>query len=1356
MFPFFIFLSIAHQNPSVRLSCLLQVKMVSLKGYVRLTIVTCFAQNLLIGLFSILLQEIAFAMNMDEPRIMQKLLERCCEMTGVGLEHFGAMRVLEFEGKQRRYRYYTYSAYHKVHENMDVDLTPLPEQELDESDFQERDLFADVPHTKKEYSLYLNQSKELSRNILTVTALKKGATLGRPRKYPPGPPRNRQPRIEGQPVKKGRPRKPVDPNAPPPAKKRKYTKRAKPVPAAEGSSTANGNTETTTASVAPPVTEGSSNANPVLLDNSESATTGINAPLPKGSSTAHPLLIDDTEPVHTTPTAPHAATGEQLIVSPITEVTVAQEAPTAPETPVASVEKKVSEGVSTTVIEETITTTAEEAAEPSTDKANETAAPADAMVVDTTIPPVPKQSVPPLPLKFTPEASSSKSKEKANKTAAPPPPPVAHNLRKRTIFDYFGKASKNKVDKTPREPEKEASPAVDTQPSEEVANVTAEAIDVTTEALSTNVPTTTEPIPIEIDDDAAPEKGATAPTSEAIPPAAEIIDVEKEVVACEKEAAAVREEETIASTSEVDRSADSNIEVQKEQNPWEREATALDMDDAEEVVAHIVEDAMVEKDASAPSAEEPSAATEEPSAAAEAQGDSTPTAAEANSEDRQVAIIPETTAQTPTSTAKETPPSGPLSHYKPGGKHKNQLKQVNVYMEVRMKVLLILLEENPMVDFGKDLMNLYLKKATEMSGPPKYNVCNRTLWRSAQTLSERGLAKIDVIDCPLLNGKSVQRKILVRNDVDMEGEDYKHFIAYLKDRRAIQVNYSTYKKPEEVDMKVERLEERIPRMQEQLRQLEEAGNLKEAKLLHRRIEELSGNAARYRPRDGKRLKSSWLITAVQFGWVHARMLRCKLLYTFLFGLLDREETLPGVDKEKRDISTITIINEMPLKLVLQIIGVYNPVERVIQYIRDPNHQHLKYKEIPEKVSNEIYSDRNKFRLRLRHILYGLEYLDLVKANYIQFPGNQSPGRYSNLGSSYHIFPEVAIREVYKLGQPVLRVHNLDTAADIALYWSELQYVSTKVDDDLPEEEREPEPSDPFEVEFWGGLRNARNWSTTTIYTRAQRKALNSYVNKVTGETPVNNTNKIVDIAEQLDLTVYSVKGYFTKVEAAIARKNKNTELRKIERRLFPTQRRAPPSRRMVVEHGRRTINLSSTRAFRAPARKLWNFSQPQITAESAALVDQHNQSVANQRANGENLYLDDVDEVPVLTNKTQNLRLARSKRTTWTEEENELFIYAYAILCLRAKKTRFLWSAVHNKVFPNKPASRFRQHLQHILMNPMYVEQVDSATKSWTQFYQEGIERGDIQDPDVRDIVNFDILGHLAYFLDRLSKKDTR
>lgn len=84
-----------------------------------------------------------------------------CELTDIGLQRYGAGRLLEFEGRQRRYRYYTYKTYKMLHEGINLEIPPLPEQDMDESELFEADYSVDAIRTAKDFRKYLNSTSKI-------------------------------------------------------------------------------------------------------------------------------------------------------------------------------------------------------------------------------------------------------------------------------------------------------------------------------------------------------------------------------------------------------------------------------------------------------------------------------------------------------------------------------------------------------------------------------------------------------------------------------------------------------------------------------------------------------------------------------------------------------------------------------------------------------------------------------------------------------------------------------------------------------------------------------------------------------------------------------------------------------------------------------------------------------------------------------------------------------------------------------------------------------------------------------------------------------------------------------------------
>lgn len=1211
-----------------------------------------FQNNTRIVLTHVLYQELEFALNTDDKRVVYRMLEKMCEMTGIGLERFGAKRLIEFEGKLRRYRYYTYAAYKKMHEN--IDLTPplLPDEDTLGFTLKEKDYFIDVPHVLRAYQKFMLQSRKelgLTSNSKTMRKLPDGTLVPRS-------------------TTRGRPRKtPLDPNDPNAKKKGRARKTATPTASSSNEQPASSEATANIIELDPTMAVPSAVEKP-----SESVSAATSAPA--NALTELPTTDAVMGAAIGNSDSDNMATNSQPDITPEvnteSNVTISSNVPTpniVPESstipPTTLVRRRQS---SSSDIEETPSKKPKQSDDNITSEA--TAAPT------TNLTPASTQN----------ESGTSSVVDKPVQESTPPPARRTTN-RKKTIADYFSK-----------------SPRPSVEPSPPVSTAITVNTNVQTPTSTEHIGNTSQPV----------ESGVASPSTKATDTPME--DVASEIPipdanSASKDTASVNEDPTSSATVPEEPAVESHDVASVNEGP---------------VTSHEI-----------PATEKSTTVT--PTAEVADVNNSTPV--EPVVEDS----VTEGPSNEPTGIQG---PSSRIGVFKRGYAHKN--KQVNIYMEIRMKVLLTILEEYPMWEIGKNLRDAYLKKATELSGPPKYAVCSRTLWRSANALAERGQAKIDVVECILLSGTLTKRNILLHNNVDTEGEEYAIFKRNLQDRRAYQQPYYSTEKVALIDLPVESLEDRIDRMKVQLAELVKNDKVSEAKALQLRIDEFSQNAQRFKRKPSRKSLSNWVITSIQFGWIRARMLRIKALYIHIFKLLTSEEDIEGVDKENRRIAMSAVINTLPLNLFCNIIGIFDIIPSVTQYVRNPENSGVTYQNMPNAIREELYSNKNKFRRRLRSLFYGLEFLDLVKGVTFTPTGEVVPTeKYSVLFGTFDVERVVAIRDVKRRGRPVAREHTLDTMTDVTLYWSEVQFICTHADEELAPEDKEPEPTNPVELECFKSVCYTPGWSSASVYTRGQRKILNSYVDKAKGTTPLNDYGLCGDIAVEINTSVTYVRRYYAKVEMAIERKRLHREEKALERRLKPAVTRARRKPRKDTDH-RRVINLSSTRAFIAAAN-VHRKHYPKI-----GTPDQLSESGGDFPSNGQDAFMDSVDDVPVLSNGNMTMRLRRRARYQWSAEDDELLIYSYVILRHRApSRNMFRWTAIQ-QVFPTRKPETCRHRLTRMMTDTVYMEQLETATTLWTRFFEEGIQRDEIENPNPREMVDFDILSFLTYFLKRLNDED--
>lgn len=1260
-------------------------------------------------------RDIGFALNLDELRTMYKILEKMVGLKGIGANRFGAVRHLEFEGRLKRFRYYTVAAYKKKTEDIDIVPEPLPESEFDESKLYESNYFLESPHTIKELNRHIAQAKSggSNRNTLSVMGLKPT------RKDGPKKPPNKDSTISDTSKKRGRPKGDGS------SSKTKKSKQNDTV----SSSGANETNNSTTS-------DQLSASTLATMDVDQSAGTPQPAPKPLLACPAKPQTTrkNTQSLLNMTGTIASRPKVRQTTLLQTTKVNTHTTRPTK-RGPFSKVIES-NEPAPREAIE-----TATKSASKATLKTHTSAAPNKS---------APNKSAPNKASKVTSKTVSSASKDQQ----------PSRPLRKRTIADYFAKVGGTRaavrvseesipegesdiasVNKTSSTSSKEIQESAETESASATSNESILA-DVDSQA-------STELIPIELEGN----DKITTPTL-----ASSTIQYQLEPrVVIERIKAPVP-----SSSTDTELEPKVVIERIKEPVPSSSSDNELEpMDSTESVSEPASSGTLSEQTSTETTSPEPiridttgtdgdtsmeatgNTASEESTSAESLASDSNAPDVDTTKQKCSNHVLPTTMTTRSSKTGKQ--PLFNFAHRKP---------QINMYLETRIKVLLAILEDYPIVELGKELHDAYDQKALQMNCSTKTSVCNKTLWRTSQELAKRNMAQVTIAKIPMLNSKITERKLLLRNDVDIKGDQYKNYVRDMEDRRALHVAYTQPKELDTMMVPVERLNERLHRMRQEVESLSSQGEYTKARTLEKRIEELSTNLDKFgREQSNPKSTSFWMITALQYGWINALMVRAKIFHSFIFGLLDRGA--PGTYPEENIVTVKGLINNMPLSILCRTVGLTNPDENTLAYMRNPSNGSVIFSDLPEKIRHGIFCANNKFLAKLRASLKLLVYIGVLSPI---FPESDGPARrdtedkYSTKILSYKVNDKITIRIRKKKGQPIFRVCEIKSPENLSFYWNEFQYASINSElQRLPEEEIEPLPEDPVERELFITVTSNRNWSNNTVMSRTQRKILNSYVDKDKRTTPLDDAATCRHIAQITEIPLASVRNYYEKVQAVMSRRSLVNEMKLLKRRIAPLQRRRrAPGETMF--NGRRIISLKSTRAFHPREYKT------RIQGLSVAAPDsevQRQKAIDEKHRKGELLYMDNMEDLPVLPDdSTGLLRLPRTKRTVWTVQEEELLIYVHIILRHRTRN-KFYWAAA-NQVFPDRRVGSYRNRFSKLLRIPTFAEQYETSTPLWDKIYREGIASGELEDPHPKENVHFDLLGYVTYFIKKMAENDAR
>ncbi|KAI8342996.1 hypothetical protein BC941DRAFT_410175 [Chlamydoabsidia padenii] len=136
------------------------------------------------GIKGVTHKDIATALRCDNTRLTGRALDKLCEIKGDERLKYGVEKGLEFEGRNRRYRYYAYATYLEMTTSTTVDIPDIKTFTFDESKLEEVDYRKIVP--RKSFSNTSSTSCAQSNEPPKRRGRppKKANELSRPRKRP--------------------------------------------------------------------------------------------------------------------------------------------------------------------------------------------------------------------------------------------------------------------------------------------------------------------------------------------------------------------------------------------------------------------------------------------------------------------------------------------------------------------------------------------------------------------------------------------------------------------------------------------------------------------------------------------------------------------------------------------------------------------------------------------------------------------------------------------------------------------------------------------------------------------------------------------------------------------------------------------------------------------------------------------------------------------------------------------------------------------------------------------------------------------------------------------------------------------
>ncbi|KAI8990098.1 hypothetical protein BDB01DRAFT_494136 [Pilobolus umbonatus] len=656
----------------------------------------------------------------------------------------------------------------------------------------------------------------------------------------------------------------------------------------------------------------------------------------------------------------------------------------------------------------------------------------------------------------------------------------------------------------------------------------------------------------------------------------------------------------------------------------------------------------------------------------------------------------------------------------------------NSYLLNRVKVLKQMIEERRVLELGTEFMKDYKKAYLEIIGTPcQSGICPKTIWATASVLKKNGDAQMQIVRKKLYTGRHVVKKLIFHVDVDLDGEEYKNHINNMVERLELHSKYQVSNKIEKETLVVEKLDQRLQRMKNEYDDLIKQGKQGEAFALQKKIEQYTKYADTSSEKNPL-MNTHWLITAVQYGWVNAKMTRAKILHIYMMSLLLSSKDIEGVDKESSTITSRALISNLSLQIVGQIVGFSEVIPQLVEWMKDPAYTKMKVGEFSDEVINVCGSQLSRIRPRLRELLDVLQYLGLTTAI---VPGdNVFVYNSRSMATSYVLAREVNIREVRIIGHPCVSEHMLNTIDDINSYWHSVRYVYTKRLQ-LKDDEKAPYPTDPSEKTVYSTLFSRNPWSTFSLFSRDQRKILNSYINKSEYTTPLENMMTCQKIANQIGMSIHIVRGYYKKYQMALDKKKDSNMIKSFKASVQRRNRRRHKSTPRPRPNG--NVDESSFSQY-SPGNKIYLKVQGKTRA------------IRSNWDNGSSSFMDEMKNIPEVENGSiVDYQPQRRTRDKWSSQQDDILIYSVIILKSRLPFVRFFYHPLKS-LLPNLSPSKCRNRMYKLSTIPEMAQKIEISTSRWRRYLAEGLASNELSENDFYNDKRFDLAFHLKYFLRRL------
>ncbi|KAI9288682.1 hypothetical protein BC943DRAFT_317149 [Umbelopsis sp. AD052] len=645
----------------------------------------------------------------------------------------------------------------------------------------------------------------------------------------------------------------------------------------------------------------------------------------------------------------------------------------------------------------------------------------------------------------------------------------------------------------------------------------------------------------------------------------------------------------------------------------------------------------------------------------------------------------------------------------------------NVTLERRLDILLNILNSDKVREVDYTLVDDFSKEDA-IGQDVQYTVDRRTLTKMAQRLEKEGKARIIKVSIPLLNGMVVNKSLLLHGSVNQSDDVVSRFIEGIREQNAL-VGRSRPMEPTKSSLETE---ERGSSDNGSTQVIDQESNDTSSQTSE--VMASRKNAVKQRPNG----PTHWRITAKYYGWIPAIMLRLRMLHRHMMKMAIQQWSQQKGSEEKRPCKIVIakIITKMPLKLFLNVIGVHKRIPKLDVFLMAEGNSEIVIDDLPDGLRSQLFEGHYRFRRYLRVSLVTLSLLKLV--NY-----TESKGKGNRSSPDCELLTVVPLCDYREVGHPIVRHMKMTTLSNQTEYWKELQFLNTGTThsnfrsktSSRPHADSQDTQKKTYVPMALSSITSVSSWFMKFDLDSHSREVLERHVDRENKKTPLQNHRLCLQIANECNISVQTVRDYFRSIESA----NKRSERQRKEK----------------------VAKALGTDARSVTVRKLLDTAVPQNEATFKPHVITtgiqgwaHNRGKAKRYSKAVEKVFEGEDSVNL-----EDLAKYAKSYTSWTPQEVELLIYSYSILRYRSRYVKFLWGAM-SRVLPNRTPEICRHQMAKLLKRDGQKEAIDKLVELWGTTYEQYVGNGTLVDDNPFEMIDFDLAGQLHIFLQELQRRE--